>query len=488
MSTVLSFSAVSAAASGAAVVNRRIGRASIQRVDRLRFLASSSFLTTATTTSNSNSKTSGSGRRDGSSAAGSDPSTATPVEPAIPMAGQFKNPIVGKLWASRQEAKLRLEERLSSMEGDHEPEPKTPTQSKTEISYPFSSDPYLREAYQNPWREVRLGRILEDLDAMAGNVAFHHVEGFPVIVTAGVDRIRLRKQPLLTDKASDMTLSGQVTWVGKSSMEIRMQFLDAGTHEEWLEAFFTFVTIDPETKKAVRVPPLLPQTAEERAHFELGALKARSKKLARKNKFTMGQPLQTEQALKTDQLAASLLEQAGPLLRMPSLADPHSILMSNTRLQNAQMAQPQVRNLHDRIFGGFLMRRAFELAFANAYMFGGVKPTFLEVDDISFESPVDVGDLLVFHSRVLYTRPEGDEVLESSYFEASDGGPLVMVEVEVWVTEPERTQARVSNTMHFTFSLAKGTPCRTVLPGNIDEARRMAERILTDEEQAGLRS
>mmetsp|Transcript_55758 Transcript_55758/g.129866 ORF Transcript_55758/g.129866 Transcript_55758/m.129866 type:complete len:140 (-) Transcript_55758:40-459(-) len=139
------------------------------------------------------------------------------------------------------------------------------------------------------------------------------------------------------------------------------------------------------------------------------------------------------------------------------------------------------------------MRRAFELAFANAYMFGGVKPNFLEIDDISFMAPVDVGDLTVFQSRVLYTRPEGssDEgkhLPGSSYFQSSDGGPLVMIEVEVWVTEPEKTQAFVSNVMHFAFSLPKGTRCRTVLPSSIDEARRMAARILADEEQAGLRS
>ena len=125
---------------------------------------------------------------------------------------------------------------------------------------------------------------------------------------------------------------------------------------EYLEAFCTFVTLDPVTKKPVKIPPLIPLTNEDRAHFELGALKAQAKKISRRNKLEVGQPL-TEDSLKVDQLAASLLQEAGPLLRMPSLADPHSILMHNTRVQNAMIAQPQVRNLHNRIFGGFLMRR-----------------------------------------------------------------------------------------------------------------------------------
>lgn len=402
------------------------------------------------------------------------------------MAGHFKNPIVGQLWAARQEAKERQLQK--GQEGQEPPtdQPKTPSQSMTEISYPFSKDNYLLEAYQNPWGFIRMGRVLEDLDAMAGNVAFHHVVGFPVIVTAGVDRIRLRQHPLVTNQ-SDMTLIGKVTWVGTSSMEIRMQ-LSLEQEEEWLEAYFTFVTLDPETRKPARVPPLLPETNEERAQFELGALKAKNKKMARRTQkaAAAGQP-QTDQSIKIDELAASLMEKAGPLIRMPSLANPHSILMRDTQVQNAEMAQPQVRNLHGRIFGGYLMRRAFELAFANAYMFGGAKPSFLEVDDISFDLPVDVGDLLVFSSRVLYTRPEGAN-LGSYMGHYHPNQPLLMIEVEVWVTEPESTRARVSNTLHFNFSLPENTPCRTVLPGNIDEARRMATRMIAEKEHADLRT
>lgn len=316
---------------------------------------------------------------------------------------------------------------------------------------------------------------------MAGNIAFHHVYGTPLIVTAGVDRIRLRRRPLI---GADQHLSGKVTWVGNSSMEIRMQCVEDGCDEEWLEAYFTFVTLDPVSKKPVTMPSLLPQTNEERVHFELGAMKAQAKKNRRMNKLTVGQPL-TDASLQVDRQAAALLNEAGPLLRMPSLANPKSILMNSTQMQNAMIAQPQALNLHNRIFGGFLMRRAFELAFANAYIFGGAKPKFLEVDDISFDSPVDVGDLLVFNSRVLYTMPEGGFLGE--YVEDHSNCPLLMLEVEAWVTEPERASAKISNHFYFTFCLPKGTPCREVLPANIDEARRMASRMAADLEQSTLR-
>ncbi len=66
---------------------------------------------------------------------------------------------------------------------------KTPSESHLELVLPFSSDPILREQYISPFGHVRIGRLLEDLDAFAGNVAFHHAfPSRPTIVTASVSR------------------------------------------------------------------------------------------------------------------------------------------------------------------------------------------------------------------------------------------------------------------------------------------------------------
>lgn len=50
--------------------------------------------------------------------------------------------------------------------------PKAP--KRTVVSYRFTSDAFLREHYRNPWGNVRLGRVLEDLDSFAGFIAFEH--------------------------------------------------------------------------------------------------------------------------------------------------------------------------------------------------------------------------------------------------------------------------------------------------------------------------
>lgn len=150
------------------------------------------------------------------------------------------------------------------------------------------------------------------------------------------------------------------------------------------------------------------------------------------------------------------------------------------------------------IFGGFLMKRAFELAFSNAYIFGGSRPIFVELDEVTFTSPVDVGDLLVFNSCVLYTENDFDM---TSYFAKDNyvvttGGKeilrsLIHVEVECWITVPEKASAKLSNLFCFTFAVSQSDVAqerriRRVLPSNIDEARRIATRYYLDKEQRTL--
>ena len=176
------------------------------------------------------------------------------------------------------------------------------------------------------------------------------------------------------------------------------------------------------------------------------------------------------------------MNEAGPLLNMPSLANPHSILVGQTELQNAEIAQPQVRNLANQIFGGFLMRRAYELAYTTAYVFGGARPKFFEVDQVLFSMPVSVGDLTNFHAKVLYTAVK-EELKDFDHFQGHAQIPLISVEVEAWIIDPKKTLAKLSNQFNFTFALSAGTSIRKVLPSNTEEARKMAIRMAADKAQ-----
>lgn len=140
---------------------------------------------------------------------------------------------------------------------------------------------------------------------------------------------------------------------------------------------------DSQTGKAALVNRLSPETEEEKRLFE-GA-EARSKLRKRKNRGDMW-GLENGDVNRLD----ALLAEGRIFCDMPALADRNSILLKDTRLENSLICQPQQRNIHGRIFGGFLMQRAFELAFSTAYVFAGLVPYFLEVDHVDFLKPVSV--------------------------------------------------------------------------------------------------
>jgi hypothetical protein len=92
--------------------------------------------------------------------------------------GKFKNPIVDKLWAARQEARTMMGLTVSTSsvtdvtkaaaaelrEGKVDEQKdgasgKTPAASMQSISYPFSTDDFLLETYRNPWGQMRFGKV-----------------------------------------------------------------------------------------------------------------------------------------------------------------------------------------------------------------------------------------------------------------------------------------------------------------------------------------
>jgi acyl-coenzyme A thioesterase 9 len=79
---------------------------------------------------------------------------------------------------------------------------------------------------------------------------------------------------------------------------------------------------------------------------------------------------------------AAMRVATGASTRHAGLVGGDAVLMDATRLSNTFTSQPQNRNMHGRIFGGFLMRRAYELAFSTAHLFCGSRPRFVQVDRV----------------------------------------------------------------------------------------------------------
>ncbi|KAA8910101.1 HotDog domain-containing protein [Sphaerosporella brunnea] len=337
---------------------------------------------------------------------------------------------------------------------------------------PLASDEWLVDIYVNSSGQLRLGALFQDLDALAGVIAYKHTGPAPTIVTAAVDRITI-KHPL--DEWCDLHLSGYVSYVGSSSMEISLEArrVDKGTNQPvqgpdglLLTCAFTMVARNPATKKAMAINPLVVETAEEKEIFRRGAEYKASKKALANSALAKQTPNDEE----SDLIHRLWMEQA-------KYADPHNaatkpenmIYMDTTVIQSTMIMQPQYRNRHSfMIFGGYLMRQTMELAFCCCSAFAHTRPTFLSLDPSTFEAPVPVGSILYLTATVAYTEP------------GSKGGSKVQVRVESKVKDVEHGKVTETGVFNYTFYVAKKIQ---VMPKTYSEfinyidARRRAKQV-----------
>ncbi|KAK3604467.1 hypothetical protein CHS0354_007171 [Potamilus streckersoni] len=331
--------------------------------------------------------------------------------------------------------------------------------SYKEARIPVGSDPMVREKYINFYNGIRIGRILEDLDTFAVAIGYKHnldpsrggtLRTPMSIVTALVDRIDLSKEGI--DPRQDIMMSGHVTWAGKSSMEITMD-LNQEINNSWtkmIQAKFVMVARNPVTKGAVMVNPLHPIGEKEEALFKMG--EANKKKRIEEGKKTLlkSPPSEEERLIIHNQFLHTLDPKSSSF--KIRVRPENSVWMEDTVLKNLHICFPEQRNLYDKIFGGYLMRKAFELAWANALLYCKQRPFVRVVDDVVFQKPVEVGSLLFMSSQVVYTK-----------------GPLIQVKVHAEVVNPKDETQETTNNFHFTFD-SKMDSLPTVMPKTYAES------------------
>jgi acyl-CoA hydrolase len=111
------------------------------------------------------------------------------------------------------------------------------------------------------------GRLLEWIDVVAGVVARRHCECN--VTTAAIDNLQFRS-PARVD--STLCLIGQLTHVGKTSMEVRVDsFVEdlSGSRTLINRAYLVMVALDGQERPA-SVPGLILETDEERREWEAG--------------------------------------------------------------------------------------------------------------------------------------------------------------------------------------------------------------------------
>lgn len=327
--------------------------------------------------------------------------------------------------------------------------------SYDEIVIPLS-DAIFREKYINMYNSIRIGRILEDIDMFGVWLCYKHsknnkdVEVSPLVIVTGlVDRIDLCCNDIMPDQ--DLRLSGHVTWVGKTSIEVTMNLeqLINNSYSKLLEARIVNVARDPLNKRPAFINPLVAETDEERNELEGGNERTKARREQAQMSLLKSAPTAEEREIIHQLFLESLPPRASTFSQRVKPDD--SIWMDETKLKNVIICFPQERNLYSKIFGGFLMRQALELAFANATLHCHGRIYIKAIDDILFRKPVEVGSFLFFLSEIAYTE-----------------GCYMQIRVHAEVVDPRTGERDTTNVFHFT--IAAETIVSSVMPKTYGES------------------
>ncbi|EDO45232.1 predicted protein [Nematostella vectensis] len=336
-----------------------------------------------------------------------------------------------------------------------------------QVAYlPLGSDRKRREKYLNFYNMVRIGKILEDLDILAGWIAYLHIHGSKqellsgmsphTVVTALVDKIDLHDHAVLPDQ--DIKMEGNVTWAGRSSMEVTMRLsqLRADAHfKHLLDARFLMVSRDVHKGKAAMVNPLVAETPEEREIIQKGEENHVLTLDRWKTALTKVAPTAEESQIIHNLMLKSSLFDTSVKTSAKNKND-QIVMMGDTELSSLSICNPQQRNSHNKVFGGYLLRKAFGLAWASACLFCRTKPQFVAMDDIWFRRGVEIGSLIEFTSQVVYTPPE-----QTNRFQ-------IMTVADV--LDPGTGKRETTNVFYYTFE--SEMEVRPVAPRTYAEAMR----------------
>lgn len=111
------------------------------------------------------------------------------------------------------------------------------------------------------------GQLVEWIDVVAGVVARRH-SGCNV-TTAAIDNLQFKAGAFINNT---LVLIGRITYVGKTSMEIRVDTYAedlSGMRKVVNRAYLVMVALD-ENNNPMEVPPLIIETESERAEWEAG--------------------------------------------------------------------------------------------------------------------------------------------------------------------------------------------------------------------------
>lgn len=141
---------------------------------------------------------------------------------------------------------------------------------------------FVMPAHINGYNRLFGGQLMEWIDIVAGIVARRHCERN--ITTVSIDNLQFKAPAHVNDL---IVLMGQVTYVGRTSMEVRVQtFVEDihGMRKLINRAYLVMVAID-ENERPTEVPDIIPETMEEQFEYECAIKRNEMRKQRRREVF-----------------------------------------------------------------------------------------------------------------------------------------------------------------------------------------------------------
>ncbi len=315
----------------------------------------------------------------------------------------------------------------------------TPIETSLYKTLPLGTDLAARRRYMIVDDPIvgnfRFGLLLEDLDIMAEQAALGYARRIhpdAKVVTAAIDNIIVRH---VVDIDRDIQIDARINHVGKSSMVVGMRVEHTGTPATHIAScYFTMVARGGESAEESRVlPPLEYLEALEQRRAE--------KSQQEREKYRLQQVALQEPPSHEEY----------ELLRQLHMAqdDPDFKGLRTDRLvvDAWERMYPEQEYVPHRIFGGYLVRRAYELSAICAELVAPDRSIIAAVNRINFFHPVRLGDKLHYTCRVVYT-----------------SGSFICVEANIERVSRDRSSKALSNSCLFTFVNVDQNLCHQNVP------------------------
>jgi acyl-CoA hydrolase len=319
--------------------------------------------------------------------------------------------------------------------------------SKTKL-LPLGSDAEERRRFMVIDRAVpgnlRFGLTLEVLDKLAEETALAHVRRFEPearAVTAAIDSIRVR---FPADVTRDLRFLARINYVGRTSLEVGIRVeQDGDPHRHIASCYFTMVARLGERSIAI---PALEYVDELERRRERRAIQRRER-IRQQEQDALEPPTREEYEMLTR------------LHREQESADFAGLLAKDLFADSWERVYLEQENVPQKIFGGYLIHRAYQLAAIHAEKVATHRTVVVAVNRINFLRPVRIGDTLHFTSRIVYT-----------------GDTSIAVETKIERIDYEKTVRDLSNNCVFTFVNVdddlRPQPVPPIFPTTYDEDAR----------------